>query len=248
MNKNRRPVESAVADKSGAQSGRMAATKRLQKELMDFVLNSDTSMTAFPDGDNLFRWIATITGPKDTVFDGLKFKLMLTFSAKYPSKALSSRLSHSLTTRCLHIVYQYIQNRRPVESAVADKSLSQSGRMAATKRLQKELMDFVLNSDTSMTAFPDGDNLFSSVLLTKGYTNIHSAAIFVGAQKKKCSPILQSMQSMTSCFVSNRWIATITGPKDTVFDGLKFKLMLTFSAKYPFCAPIVVFVLCGQSV
>ncbi|CAG2178957.1 unnamed protein product, partial [Oppiella nova] len=81
---NRRPVDSTNSDQNGGETGRIAATKRLQKELMDFVLNSDQSMTAFPDGDNLFRWIATITGPKDTVFDGLKFKLLLTFSPKYP--------------------------------------------------------------------------------------------------------------------------------------------------------------------
>ncbi|CAG2163968.1 unnamed protein product [Oppiella nova] len=63
---NRRPVDSTKSDQNGGETGRIAATKRLQKELMDFVLNSDQSMTAFPDGDNLFRWIATITGPKDT--------------------------------------------------------------------------------------------------------------------------------------------------------------------------------------
>lgn len=27
----------------------------------------DKSVSAFPDGENLFKWIATITGPKDTV-------------------------------------------------------------------------------------------------------------------------------------------------------------------------------------
>jgi len=56
---------------------------------MAFVLQSDSSITAFPDGDNLFRWMATITGPKETVFDGLKFKLLITFSAKYPFSAPS---------------------------------------------------------------------------------------------------------------------------------------------------------------
>lgn len=28
---------------------------------------ADKSVSAFPDGENLFKWVATITGPKDTV-------------------------------------------------------------------------------------------------------------------------------------------------------------------------------------
>lgn len=39
-----------------------------------------------------------------------------------------------------------------------------------------------------------------------------------------------------------RWIATINGPNDTVYDGLKFKLTLNFSAKYPYVAPKVKFI------
>ena len=37
--------------------------------LMCFVLqmSGDPGISAFPDGDNLFRWIATLHGPKETV-------------------------------------------------------------------------------------------------------------------------------------------------------------------------------------
>ena len=52
------------------------------------------------------------------------------------------------------------ENRRIVENNKNEEKVSESGRIAATKRLQKELMSFVLQSDETMTAFPDGDNLF----------------------------------------------------------------------------------------
>lgn len=42
--------------------------------------------------------------------------------------------------------------------------------------------------------------------------------------------------------IVNSWIGTINGPKDSVYDGLKFKLLLTFSSKYPYVAPNVTFI------
>lgn len=36
-------------------------------------------------------------------------------------------------------------------------------------------------------------------------------------------------------------MATIVGPKDTVFDNLSFKMTITFSTQYPFKAPQVKF-------
>jgi len=42
-------------------------------------MSGDNSVTAFPEGDNLFSWIGTITGSEGTVYEGLKFNLSLKF-------------------------------------------------------------------------------------------------------------------------------------------------------------------------
>ncbi len=47
-------------------------------------MSADQTISAFPDGDNLFYWVATLTGGKGTVYEGLKYKLSLTFPSRYP--------------------------------------------------------------------------------------------------------------------------------------------------------------------
>lgn len=44
-------AKDANVDKSGA-------VKRLQKELMELMMCSDKSISAFPDGENLFRYVS----------------------------------------------------------------------------------------------------------------------------------------------------------------------------------------------
>ena len=60
---------------------------RLNKELMSLMAIPDKSVSAFPDGENFFKWIGTINGPKDTVYEGLKYKLSFEFSNSYPYAA-----------------------------------------------------------------------------------------------------------------------------------------------------------------
>jgi len=41
-----------------------------------------------------------------------------------------------------------------------------------------------------------------------------------------------------------RWIATIDGPKDSVYENLKFKLSLKFPQNYPYTPPTIRFITC----
>ncbi|XP_037284335.1 ubiquitin-conjugating enzyme E2 C isoform X2 [Rhipicephalus microplus] len=49
-----------------------------------FWMGDDKSISAFPDGDNLFRWIGTIHGPQGTVYENLVYRLRLEFPSCYP--------------------------------------------------------------------------------------------------------------------------------------------------------------------
>ncbi|XP_061730456.1 ubiquitin-conjugating enzyme E2 C [Nerophis ophidion] len=64
-----------------------SVTKRLQKELMTLMMAGDKGITAFPESENLFKWIATINGAEGTVYEGLWYKLSLEFPAGYPYQA-----------------------------------------------------------------------------------------------------------------------------------------------------------------
>lgn len=46
----------------------------------------DPGISAFPEGDNIFCWKGTITGTKDTVYEGMVYRLSLSFPNDYPFK------------------------------------------------------------------------------------------------------------------------------------------------------------------
>ncbi|KAL5467586.1 hypothetical protein EMCRGX_G031841 [Ephydatia muelleri] len=85
------------ASHTGPKDGH-SVSKRLQQDLMTLMMSGDSSLSAFPDGDNLFHWIATIVGGKGTVYDGLRYKLSLTFPSRYPYTAPTVKF----TTPCYH--------------------------------------------------------------------------------------------------------------------------------------------------
>ena len=72
-------------NKSDVLSGGLhTVTQRLQQDLMTLMCNEDKSVSAFPDGDNLFHWKGTITGADGTAYEGLAYKLDIEFPDRYP--------------------------------------------------------------------------------------------------------------------------------------------------------------------
>ncbi|XP_041376349.1 ubiquitin-conjugating enzyme E2 C-like [Gigantopelta aegis] len=75
-----------------------SVSKRLQQDLMTLLTSGDSGVSAFPDGDNLFRWIGTMEGGTGTLYEGLKYKLSLEFPSGYPYKAPTVKFE----TPCYH--------------------------------------------------------------------------------------------------------------------------------------------------
>lgn len=52
--------------------------------LFNLQINGVPGVSAFPEADSIFSWVGTINGGKNTVYEGLKFKLSLLFPNDYP--------------------------------------------------------------------------------------------------------------------------------------------------------------------
>ncbi len=64
-----------------------AKIKRIQTEFK--ILNEEGSTdysAVFASEDNPFNWIVTIAGPPDSVYEGIRYKLEVTFGDQYPFK------------------------------------------------------------------------------------------------------------------------------------------------------------------
>ncbi|EFB21966.1 hypothetical protein PANDA_018006, partial [Ailuropoda melanoleuca] len=70
----------------------------LQQELMTLMMSGDKGISAFPESDNLFKWVGTIHGAAGTVYEDLRYKLSLEFPSGYPYNAPTVKF----LTPCYH--------------------------------------------------------------------------------------------------------------------------------------------------
>ncbi|ELW48231.1 Ubiquitin-conjugating enzyme E2 C [Tupaia chinensis] len=61
-------------------------------------MSGDKGISAFPESDNLFKWIGTIHGAAGTVYEDLRYKLSLEFPSGYPYNAPTVKF----LTPCYH--------------------------------------------------------------------------------------------------------------------------------------------------
>lgn len=61
-------------------------------------MGGEEGVSAFPDGDNIFSWVGTITGAAGTPYEGQTYKLSLKFPTDYPFKAPAVKFD----TFCFH--------------------------------------------------------------------------------------------------------------------------------------------------
>lgn len=71
----------------------LGVSKRLQEELMHLML-----CNAFPDGENILKYIGTISGPINTVYSSQTYHLCILFPNSYPYTALVVKFK----TPCFH--------------------------------------------------------------------------------------------------------------------------------------------------
>ncbi|XVE59955.1 hypothetical protein DITRI_Ditri05aG0088000 [Diplodiscus trichospermus] len=96
------PVATSSRTKQPAPSSKTADSqsvlKRLQSELMALMMSGDSGISAFPQEDNIFWSKGTITGSKETVFEGTEHRLSLAFPNDYPFKPPKVKFE----TGCFH--------------------------------------------------------------------------------------------------------------------------------------------------
>lgn len=152
----------------------------------------------------------------------------------------------------------------PVKGVQADAA-QRPDSAAVAKRLQQELMSMMTSGEKGISAFPQGDSLFSWIgtievgdtlwlgrtgFVDEGSTAMPGTRLPAGLQtprvQKPRSRAVRSVRPLRACRAQRPFIAfplplVTQGAEGTVFAGLTFRLSLSFGAEYPFKPPTVKF-------
>ncbi|XP_025240017.1 ubiquitin-conjugating enzyme E2 C-like isoform X2 [Theropithecus gelada] len=118
---NRDPAATSVtAAPKGAElsvgAARGPVGKRLQQELMTLMRSGDEGISAFPESDNLFKWVGTIHGVAGTVYEDLRYKLSLEFPGGYPYNAPTDKWSALYDIRTILLSIQSLLGEPNIDS------------------------------------------------------------------------------------------------------------------------------------
>mmetsp|Transcript_9483 Transcript_9483/g.9542 ORF Transcript_9483/g.9542 Transcript_9483/m.9542 type:complete len:154 (+) Transcript_9483:170-631(+) len=61
-----------------------SGAKRLRKEFINLKDNHDDAISLEVDEENIFKWTATLKGPRDTPYEGYQFKIAIQCQNDYP--------------------------------------------------------------------------------------------------------------------------------------------------------------------
>nr|XP_020833852.1 ubiquitin-conjugating enzyme E2 C-like isoform X2 [Phascolarctos cinereus] len=100
----------------GAGAARGSVGKRLQQELMTLMMSADKGISAFPESDNLFKWVGTIHGAAGTVYEDLRYKLSLEFPSDYPYNAPTDKWSALYDVRTILLSIQSLLGEPNIDS------------------------------------------------------------------------------------------------------------------------------------
>lgn len=75
------------------------ATKRIKKEIRDFLNSPVEGIEITPSDSDIFKWVVTLDGPKETPYEGGKFDIDVAFPCDYPWKPPVIKM----LTPCFHV-------------------------------------------------------------------------------------------------------------------------------------------------
>ncbi|XP_027958633.1 ubiquitin-conjugating enzyme E2 C-like isoform X2 [Eumetopias jubatus] len=118
---NRDPAAARVAaackgTKPSGGAARGAVGNRLQQEPMTLMMSGDKGIFAFPESDNLFKWVGTIHGAAGTVYGDLRYKLSLEFPSGYPYNAPTDKWSALYDVRTILLSIQGLLGEPNIDS------------------------------------------------------------------------------------------------------------------------------------